>query len=323
MQIPIGEQVVILDSGITGILDHYNGSTAYIDVNGEIHQAHKKDIARVSDFGGGGKIDRSPKDEQQKAREEGLFIQWKAVRTMNGDLNMFDIELLNHTRAKLIIEYSWYLLEELQTTVRNTVASGATIRLHGMKPDAINDRPVSVIQCWRTDEKGVTIPVADMEIRLRPKQYFTRITTEPFLSTGILSFPITLSDVSLQYVPPKTEESKTIFTFSEKKKVPVINEVLQKAAMPDHIDLHAEKLLPGHHHLSSADILQMQLSQFRHFLEKAIRLRLHRVYIVHGHGKGVLKQEIEKALRKYPEVQSFNNDYTPRFGHGATEIILD
>ncbi|HMX03042.1 MAG TPA: Smr/MutS family protein [Chitinophagales bacterium] len=322
MQIPVGEQVVILDSGIIGVIEYYNGSTAYINVNGEIHQAHKKDIASVSEFGGKGKSTIKKEELTQAAKDIGLFIHWRAVKSMGGDVDRFEVELVNNTPLRLLFEYKWYLLEELQTTVRNTITPNATIRLHGMKPDAINDRPVSTLQCWRQDDKGITISVADSEVKLRPKQYVTKLSTEPYLSSGIIVFPVNVSDSSLQ-IPASEKKPTPAFNFNEKKKVPVINEVLQKAAMPDYIDLHVEKLLPSHKHLSSTEILAMQISQFRHFLEKAIRLKLHRIYAIHGHGKGVLRTEIEKTLKKYPEVTSYNNDYNPRFGHGATEIILD
>ncbi len=55
MKIPEGEKVVILESGETGIILYYDGSTAFVDVEGEIVQVHKNDIERVSDFGGAGK----------------------------------------------------------------------------------------------------------------------------------------------------------------------------------------------------------------------------------------------------------------------------
>jgi dsDNA-specific endonuclease/ATPase MutS2 len=91
----------------------------------------------------------------------------------------------------------------------------------------------------------------------------------------------------------------------------------------DFIDLHAENLLPGYQHMDANDILYRQISHFKNFLEKAIKYNLHKIYVVHGIGKGVLKAEIEKVLKKYPEVSSYNNDYHTRFGFGATEIFLD
>jgi dsDNA-specific endonuclease/ATPase MutS2 len=69
-------------------------------------------------------------------------------------------------------------------------------------------------------------------------------------------------------------------------------------------------------------MLHYQLNQFQHSFEKAISQGAEKFYAIHGVGTGRLKQEIHRLLRTYKEVKSFNNDYNPRYGFGATEIIL-
>ncbi len=44
--------------------------------------------------------------------------------------------------------------------------------------------------------------------------------------------------------------------------------------------------------------------------------------VIHGVGKGRLKDEIHEILKTKKEVKSFINQYDPRFGYGATEIIF-
>jgi hypothetical protein len=122
--------------------------------------------------------------------------------------------------------------------------------------------------------------------------------------------------------PAADNENNPVLQHGQKNRRQTDNEILQMAAMPDFIDLHAEKLIPNHRDLDASSILRVQLSRFRQFLEKAIRLHMHKVYVVHGIGKGILKSEIEKILLQYPEVTSFNNGFNNRFGFGATEIIL-
>lgn len=88
--------------------------------------------------------------------------------------------------------------------------------------------------------------------------------------------------------------------FFLKEKIPAQHELIVKAEMPDFIDLHAENLLPGYQHMDANDILYRQISHFKNFLEKAIKYNLHKIYVVHGIGKGVLKAEIEKVLKNIP-----------------------
>ncbi|RQH21817.1 hypothetical protein D5R40_31195 [Okeania hirsuta] len=49
---------------------------------------------------------------------------------------------------------------------------------------------------------------------------------------------------------------------------------------------------------------------------------MERVFVIHGVGEGKLRNAIATRLIKYPEVVSFKNEFHPRYGFGATEIIF-
>lgn len=322
MQIPVGAKVVILDSGIMGTVDHYDGSTVFIDVDGDLQQVHKQDIALVSDFGSGSNNEKKKNAPLPGEGNASCFLLWQAVKAMNGELQHFEVFLCNETRAELLFTYQFDLDNATGTTVRNTIPVHGKIRLHMIRPDQINDKPDWFIECWKKDEHGKTIQVAAQEGRLRAKQYVARLQSEEYAKDGAFRFDIAVSDATILITPKKSaEKEKDLFAI--KKKVETEHPILQKASMPDFIDLHAEKLIPHYRNLDASEILLHQLSAFRNFLEKAIRLNMHTIYAVHGLGKGVLKAEIEKTLKKYPEVSSYNNDYTARFGFGATQINLD
>lgn len=108
---------------------------------------------------------------------------------------------------------------------------------------------------------------------------------------------------------------------SRVRHVPV-HEVSARASFPDHIDLHAENLSSNVSSRRPAEILQAQLQAFDRYLDQAIRYEIDRVYIVHGVGKGALMQHVHDRLRRHSGVLSFENNYQPRFGWGATEVRL-
>ncbi|MEL6142742.1 MAG: Smr/MutS family protein [Bacteroidota bacterium] len=62
---------------------------------------------------------------------------------------------------------------------------------------------------------------------------------------------------------------------------------------------------------------------FRNYLMRARQLGVERVYIIHGLGEGKLKKAIHKELRQVEYVKSFNNNYHPKYGNGATEVFLN
>ena len=90
----------------------------------------------------------------------------------------------------------------------------------------------------------------------------------------------------------------------------------------DVIDLHLDQTQVGKGKIPPQDALFHQLEQFEAALDRAIAAGKMEFRVVHGHGKGKLKQEIYKLLDKHPQVRSYENTYHSKYGHGSTLIIL-
>jgi DNA-nicking Smr family endonuclease len=90
----------------------------------------------------------------------------------------------------------------------------------------------------------------------------------------------------------------------------------------DVIDLHLDQSQVGKGKIPAHDALFYQLEQFEAALDRAIAAGKMEFRVVHGHGKGKLKQEIYKLLDKHPQVRSYENTYHSKYGYGSTLIIL-
>jgi len=89
---------------------------------------------------------------------------------------------------------------------------------------------------------------------------------------------------------------------------------------PPVFDLHIEKIQAKHQHLSSGQKLQIQLNEARSIIRKMQHQNRKTFVFVHGIGKGVLKTELQKMLKKQKiqfEEASFQD-----FGHGAALQIF-
>lgn len=92
---------------------------------------------------------------------------------------------------------------------------------------------------------------------------------------------------------------------------------------PKHeVDLHIEALEKNWKGLSNIAILAIQLNAFQRYLELAISHHQHNLIVIHGVGKGKLKDEIHQILKQTPEVATFVNQYHAKYGYGATEITF-
>ena len=75
-------------------------------------------------------------------------------------------------------------------------------------------------------------------------------------------------------------------------------------------------------HLSNCEILTRQLKEFEKWYDLAIVHHQPTLVVIHGVGKGKLREEIHEILKLKKEVKYFVNQYDARFGYGATEIFF-
>ena len=108
-------------------------------------------------------------------------------------------------------------------------------------------------------------------------------------------------------------------TFIKPKDTFVKNIHGQKSTYKPVFDLHIEKLLPRHHHLSAAKKLEIQLDEVKRIIHKMQRKHYQEFVLIHGEGKGVLKREIEKLLIQ--NGLKFTDASYLTYGNGAILVI--
>ena len=319
-----GVKVVLLESGETGIVREVDGGVIFLEIDGEIWEADIDDVAPVEEFGYG---EEKKKKEQQKlffpGDEKNISLVFQAVRQLNGEIARFEIYLQNATIRDLHTAYTFFLSGTAENKINKTIDAGTAVLLHEFRTDQLNDNPLFSFSFALVKPDKNFPDHFEKEIRLKAKQFFTKMESEDFRLKNYFIIPVS-------ELPAGKQEEKKTQTISgeddlfrpEKTKVQKKHEVIAKASMPDSVDLHIEKLVKDSRLLDTSEILSIQLHHFRNFLEKAIVYKLHCIYVIHGLGKGILRAEIEKILNEYPEVKKYNNDYDPRFGFGATAVWL-
>ena len=79
------------------------------------------------------------------------------------------------------------------------------------------------------------------------------------------------------------------------------NEKITEYDFGDIIDLHYEVLIAAYPHMTGSK-LEYQLDICNRFIHHAIQSRLINIQIIHGRGQGILRGEVEKLLKQFPEV---------------------
>ena len=98
--------------------------------------------------------------------------------------------------------------------------------------------------------------------------------------------------------------------------------LLAAAEFPDALDLHVDKLLDNPKEVAKEDILEFQLQHVRDYLDRAIRLGVDRVWIIHGKGTGALRNRVHELLSKMGDLEKYQHKYHPKYDYGATEVVL-
>lgn len=318
-----GEQVFIINTGELGVFKGYMDKfTVVVDIDGKSSTFHSTAVVKASDFGlhpGKQEVQKNKLAENNISLPHGLHLLLVPMRKMNGEIERFQMLVCNRTKENLLMDYTFYLDQTTQEKIKKEITQGADLKLHFFKTDQLNDLPVCDFKFWVKSAEGTSNPFSK-ELKIKAKQFFAQLESEVFSEKYYIAFEI-VKEIPGKQEKIKIEKKEDDFwdTHSIKKHE---NKIIEKAAMSDHIDLHIEKLEKNFERLDKGEILHIQLRAFERFLDKAIKHHLHRIYAIHGIGKGKLKTEIENILKQTPEVISYNNDYNSRFGYGATEINL-
>ena len=99
-------------------------------------------------------------------------------------------------------------------------------------------------------------------------------------------------------------------------------DLLDVASFGHELDLHAEKLVVDTSEYTAKELFELQLRTLEGFINKAHELGLPEVFVIHGLGKGKLKQAVDHYLKYHGSVASYNNNYHERYGFGATRVIF-
>lgn len=241
--------------------------------------------------------------------------------------DQFKIFLVNDMAHSFVFDLSYFKKGARHLKKDGKLESYSAMEFGNFFTDELNDSPEFEFEFRRITTEGLDGPL-QRTLKLRAKQFFSKITTAP-----ILNRPVHL----IKLVEPENTthagEKEDLAAYTKRQTRPTLlpNDTYspyepvnlkESAEFIQELDLHLESLNPGGKKLSNADALKLQLQHFDKFIEKAVRLGAERVFVIHGVGKGRLREEIFTRVMKMPEIKSFKNEFHPRYGFGATEIIL-
>lgn len=268
-----------------------------------------------------------PEIQYNIIKSQGIQLAFDPVLLPDGSPREYRIFLINDMRSEWLYSFGLALRQRPLHQQNGKLQAVSYEDLGTLLFDQLNDAPVITLDCWRLTTEG-SGPKQHRTLKIKPKTFFKRNATAPLLNRPVhlfLVFPPASSDTAK---PNQAQED--IKSYTRRKVAPRSSatgqdwhEVLEKAEFIPELDLHIDQLVSNAKKLKPSEILRIQMQQFEQYLDKAIGLGVERVFIIHGVGKGRLRDAIATQLMRMQEVKSFKNEYHARYGYGATEVIFE
>lgn len=164
--------------------------------------------------------------------------------------------------------------------------------------------------------------VEAFDLELHPLKFVraSSFKENDYFDAGALEFILAssneLTDTSAPVIPTNMPRTQTMATAPQKK----------STADEAVVDLHADAILDSTAEMTPGDIIQAQLARFTVALDGAIKggggSSPKRMVFIHGVGKGKLRYEIEKLLkREYPKLKYQDASFA-EYGYGAIMVFL-
>lgn len=235
-------------------------------------------------------------------------------------VDYFKVYLVNHTNDILRFYYRQEANGQLQFELKAEVLAQKEVYIHDLDFSALNDSPFFSVEFSLAKSDKKRADFYETELKLRPKQVFKKVEELKDKNEPTLSYQ--LFEIYPEKLP---EEHKIDLTSLSKAGYKVYNASKIKENLPpvrSVIDLHIEKISNDWKGLDNFEIIQLQLKEFEKWYQIAITNMQPNLIVIHGVGKGVLREEIHNILKTKKEVKTFVNQYDARFGYGATEIFF-
>jgi hypothetical protein len=225
------------------------------------------------------------------------------------------VYLLNELPQQIKFSYDVRYLHESEFSHEGTLHGFGNVYLHSISYADMNDQPRFH---WKlTDTTNTQMAVADGVLRIRPAKLFEHINKLLQHSEPTFSY-VLIEDFAAKKEP--VEEERWFPEVKPTYQQPVTKRNIEEAKYE--VDLHIEHLVDDTKGLSNADIVKLQLDTLQRYLQLAIVHRQERMIVIHGLGKGKLREEVHAILKKMPEVARYKNEWSGRYGFGATEVFF-
>ena len=277
-------------------------------------------------------VSSTPRTQYTILKSVGIQVAFEPIYDSNGMVKQFLVHLINDTRSDFAFDFELSFYDNPPVQAEDLLKATSTVQLGRMYYDQLNDAPEIDIVGSEISTAGAGAEL-HKKLKIKPKVFFSKVVTAPLLNRPVHLFLLfgieeltkdenaqknkgnDLKSYAKQHAPKKSKPKTQNRFFG-------FNDVTEFANFELELDLHIENLTSNARKMNNGEILRTQMRAFENYIGQAVNLGVERVFIIHGVGKGKLKNVISESLKKNRSIKSFKNEFHPKYGWGATEVIF-
>ena len=271
-------------------------------------------------------VDLVPKEKRRDEVKvaDGIWITLfpKFDTDIFGDelVEKFKIYLINKTDAAYEFNYTLNYAGRNDFELTSDLAPFKDFYLNDLPFENLNDNPSFEFEFRLSKPDKKKADFCEAHFKIKAKQMFQKVEELKEKNLPSINYQLLDKYPDRQVSVPLLDMSKLTSAGYKVYDAGKARQNLEPARSV--IDLHIEKISNDYKSLNSFEIITLQLKEFEKWYHLSIAHHEPTLIVIHGIGTGKLKEEIHEILKTKKEVKYFVNQYEPRFGYGATEIVF-
>ena len=352
--IQIGDTVRFLNSTGGGVVRRIEGNIAYVDEDGFETPTLLRECVVVATAAAAPRTapaapakaaaTSSPAPAQAPAQTPALTVEetpggeklnivlaYEAANLKRLNDTTFDTYIVNDSNYYLYFTYMTRADEAKEWTLRYAGMVEPNIQLFieeiaGSDPSAMDRVAVQCIAYKEGKEFRMKSPVA-VETALDTTKFFKLhcFKPNPYFDHDVIALDIVKDDVALRRMvidSGRLEEGLKAKKAADRPiRRPVQKHQPKKPGLLE-IDLHISELVDSTAGLSPADMLNLQIDEFRKVMDANLKNKGLKIVFIHGKGEGVLRNALMKELNHRYKGHQVQDASFREYGFGATQVTI-
>lgn len=241
----------------------------------------------------------------------GCFLAFHQTAT-----DHYTIYLVNDTPVSFSFQFSLYLNGLLEHGFNKVIPASSSFPIGEFWQAQFNDAPQIEFNCPNFK--------FSKRFKIKYKKFLTTNGPVPLLGISMCHYLLftKLEGYSKPSTSIKDYTLQQRFVSNQSTSAYRRANLMDMASFDPELDLHAERLVNDTSEFTSGELFEIQLRALDTFITQAAELELEQVFVIHGLGKGKLREGVEQYLRYHGDVKTYKNEFHEKFGFGATKVIF-